>query len=98
MTISTYIGISLLIVTTGATIKLLASAFVEYTKTQPTQHKYIVESLLKQKQEIKRLRIKCHANEFAMRHIIIEKIDTEEKFQRLLDGAYQFAEHHDRLR
>ena len=101
MSISTYIGISLVIISTGATVKLLVAALAEYRKEDTlnmTNQRRTKEILNEQAKEIKRLRIKCHANEFTMRHIIIEKVDTEEKFQHLLEGAYQFAEHHDRLR
>jgi len=98
VSISTYIGISLVIVSTGLTVKLLVEAFVECRKGLPPNTRDIKESLNAQAKEIKRLRIKCHANEFVMREMIVEKVDTVEKFQNLLEGAYQFAEHHDRLR
>lgn len=98
MSISTYIGISLVIVSTGLTVKLLVEAFVEYSKGLQPNTRDVKEALNAQAKEIKRLRIKCHANEFVMREMIVEKVDTVEKFQNLLEGAYQFAEHHDRLR
>ena len=103
MTISTYIGISLLMATTTFCVKVLADVAFGRRRSEPlapesrqwlssdpqSEH----SSVRALKHDVRNLECACHANEYALRKVVERKPANEEEFQAILTEAYTYTRH-----